>query len=214
MSKFRAFMKKSFASLLVAIAFAVPAGFAVAEKADRSKPMNIEADTLRYDDLKQVSVFSGRVVMTKGSIVVRASQIEVRQDPDGFQFGTITGAADAPAFFRQKRDGVDEFIEGSAQSIEYDGKADTVRFVQKAQLRRLRGTIVADEINGGVIVYENTTDMFTVDGGSKSAAGTPSAPAGRVRAVLTPKQEPAASTSPVLPPTPLRQSTTLGGAVK
>jgi lipopolysaccharide export system protein LptA len=214
MSKFRAFMKNPFASLLIACVFTVSAGVATAEKADRSKPMNIESDALRYDDLKQVSVFSGRVVMTKGSIVVRANQIEVRQDPDGFQFGTITGSAEALAFFRQKRDGVDEFIEGSAESIEYDGKADTVRFIKKAQLRRLRGTTVADEISGSLIVYENTTDMFTVDGGSKSAAGTPSAPAGRVRAVLTPKQEPGAAAAPAMPPATLRQSTTLGGAVK
>jgi lipopolysaccharide export system protein LptA len=213
MSKFRAFMKNPFASLLIASAFTMLAGVAMAEKADRSKPMNIESDALRYDDLKQVSVFSGRVVMTKGSIVVRAHQIEVRQDPDGFQFGTITGAADALAFFRQKRDGVDEFIEGSAESIEYDGKADTVRFIRKAQLRRLRGTTVADEINGSLIVYENTTDKFTVDGGNKSAAGTPSAPAGRVRAVLTPKQEPGAA-APAMPSATLRQSTTLGGEVK
>lgn len=215
MSKFRAFMKNPFAPLLIACVFTTSAGIALAEKADRSKPMNIESDALRYDDLKQVSVFSGRVVMTKGSIVVRANQIEVRQDPDGFQFGTITGSAEALAFFRQKRDGVDEFIEGSAESIEYDGKADTVRFIKKAQLRRLRGTTVADEINGNLIVYENTTDMFTVDGGSKSAAGTPSAPAGRVRAVLTPKQEATgAAAAPALPPATLRQSTTLGGAAK
>jgi lipopolysaccharide export system protein LptA len=207
-------MKNPFASLLIACAFTVSAGVATAEKADRSKPMNIEADALRYDDLKQVSVFTGRVVMTKGSIVVRASQVEVRQDPDGFQFGTITGSPDTLAFFRQKRDGVDEFIEGSAESIEYDGKADTVRFTKKAQLRRLRGSTVADEINGALIVYENTTDVFTVDGGSKSAAGTPNAPAGRVRAVLTPKQEPGASVAPLVPPATLRQSTTLGGAAK
>jgi lipopolysaccharide export system protein LptA len=65
-----------------------------------------------------------------------------------------------------------------------------------------------------LIVYENTTDVFTVDGGIKSAAGTPNAPAGRVRAVLTPKQEPGASVAPTVPPATLRQSTTLGGAAK
>ena len=27
-----------------------------AEKADRTKPMNVEADALRYDDLRQTSV--------------------------------------------------------------------------------------------------------------------------------------------------------------
>ena len=66
--------------------------------------MNIEADSLRYDDVRQISVFTGRVVVTKGSIVLRGAQIEVRQDPEGFQYGVVTSGADARAFFRQKRD--------------------------------------------------------------------------------------------------------------
>ena len=156
----------------------------MAEKADRNKPMNIEADSLRYDDLKQVSVFSGRVVLTKGTIQIRGAQIEVRQDPDGFQFGVVTGTPQSLAFFRQKREGLDEFIEGEGETIEYDGKADTVKFIRKAHLRRLRGATLADEITGGVIVYENLTDMFTVDGNaSKAATGVVGAPAGRVRVV-------------------------------
>ncbi len=64
MSKFRAFMKYKFPSSLVVAALLCLAGAAQAEKADRNKPMNIEADSLRYDDLKQVSVFTGRVVLT------------------------------------------------------------------------------------------------------------------------------------------------------
>lgn len=158
---------------------------ALAEKADRGKPMNIEADALRYDDVKQVSVFSGRVVVTKGSIVIRGAQVEVRQDPEGYQFGLITGSAETPAFFRQKRDGLDEFIEGEGETIEYDGRADAVKFIRKAQLRRFRGASVADEITGALIVYDNLNDVFSVDGSvTKGAAG-----AGRVRAMLTPKPE-------------------------
>lgn len=60
-----------------------------------------------------------------------------------------------------------------------------MRFVKKAQMRRLRGTTLADEVTGAVILYENLTDRFTVDGAPKTAA----APAGRVRAMLTPKPE-------------------------
>ena len=68
--------------LLASMAFAV--GPAQAEKADRNKPMNIEADALRHDELKQTSVFTGRVVVTKGTIVLRGTRLDVRQDPDGF----------------------------------------------------------------------------------------------------------------------------------
>ena len=101
MSMFRAFMKYNNLTSLVTAVMLCLAGGAWAEKADRNKPMNIEADSLRYDDLKQVSVFTGRVVLTKGTIVIRGDRLEVRQDPDGYQFGLATGSAEKLAFYRQ-----------------------------------------------------------------------------------------------------------------
>ena len=198
--KFRRF------SLLTACVLALASPWVAAENADKSKPMNIEADSLRYDDARQLSVFTGRVLITKGSIVIRGQQVEVRQDAQGNQFGTVTASSTEPAFFRQKREGVDEFIEGDAQTIEYDSKADTVRFVQKAQLRRLRGATLADQISGSVIVYDNTKDLFTVDGSLKQGANTSP---GRVRAMLSPKPEGTAAPAPAAT---LRSSTTLQGA--
>lgn len=201
-------MKHPYASLLIALACALLAGTAVAEKADRDKPMNIEADALRHDDLKQTSVFTGRVVMTKGTIVIRGARVEVRQDADGYQFGTITAEPGQRAYYRQKREGLDEFIEGEAETIEYDGRADRVRFLRQAELRRLRGATVNDQLTGSLIVYDNTTDVFTVDG----SASTPGAvkPGGRVRAVLAPRNAASAAPAPASP-APLRPSTTLGG---
>ncbi len=200
--------------LALCAAFALPAW---AEKADRDKPMNIESNTMRVDDVKQLTMFDGNVVMTKGSIVVRAAKIDVRQSADGYQVAVITGTPDKPAFFRQKREAVDEFIEVESERIDYDGSADVVKFTGKAQLRRLRGAQLADEISGAVIVYENLTDKFSVDGSSSAAAspGVTPAPGGRVRAMLTPKQEAAVPATPA-PKTPeqasptLRPSATLG----
>jgi lipopolysaccharide export system protein LptA len=185
-SKFRAPMKRHSLILLLSFVTLLTAGISRAEKADRDKPMNIESDAMRYDDLRQVNVFSGRVILTKGTIVIRGDKIEVRQDPQGYQFGLVTGSAEVPAFFRQKRDNVDEYIEGEGLTIEYDGRADTVKFVQSAQMRRLRGATLVDEVKGTEIVYENLTDIFRVDGGRKTAGG---ATEGRVRAMLTPKTE-------------------------
>lgn len=201
------------------VLIAACATVAAAETADRNKPMQIEADTLRYDDIKQVSVFTGRVVLSKGSILIRGDVIEVRQDPQGYQFGLVTGSASAPAFFRQKREGVDETIEGEGESIAYDGRADTVKFMNAAQLRRLRGSVLADEIMGAVIVYDNLNDRFSVDGsaGPTSSAVKP----GRVRAMLTPKPDGSAAPA-VAPLAPvggpgapgLRATPTLGGVPK
>ena len=97
-------MKSSLFQLPFLLACVLLAGAAKAEKADRNKPMNIEADTLRYDDLKQTSVFTGRVVVTKGTMIIRGAQLDVRQDPDGNQFGVVKAEPGKLAFFRQKRD--------------------------------------------------------------------------------------------------------------
>lgn len=208
-------MGTAFVSL--SLSFGMLSSAAWAEKADRDKPMNIEADALRYDDLKQTSVFNGRVVLTKGTILIRGAQLDVRQDAQGYQYGTITAEPGKLAFFRQKRDGVDEFMEGEGELIEYDGKADTVKFTKKAQLRRYKGATLNDEMTGGVIFYDNTTDVFTMDG--SVASGAPGLPPGRVRAMLTPKPEaPARGAVPIsqAPPSApkLRTTTTLGGDKK
>jgi lipopolysaccharide export system protein LptA len=185
-----------------------------AEKADRTKPMNAEADSLRYDDVKQTSVFTGNVVITKGTMIIRADRVEVRQDNEGFQFGTATSTGGKRAFFRQKRDVGDEWMEGEAETILYDGKADTVTFNKNANMRRLRGATVSDETQGALITYDNTSDVFNVAGGT-TAAG---APAGRVRAVLSPRTSASTpSSAPATPAAPggaLRPSTTLGGEKK
>ncbi len=205
-------MKRYSMILMLSFVLLLATGISRAEKADRDKPMNIESDSMRYDDLKQINVFSGRVILTKGTIVIRGDQIEVRQDPQGYQYGLVTGSAETPAFFRQKRDNVDEYIEGEGLTINYDGRADTVTFVHQAQMRRLRGAILVDEVKGNEIVYENLTDIFRVDGGSKTAA---SGSAGRVRAMLTPKKESSSNgVSTPIKPLPLRPADTIEGLGK
>jgi lipopolysaccharide export system protein LptA len=206
-------MKSTLSPLLLIAALALSGGLAHADKADRNKPMNVEADSLRYDDAKKISVFTGGVVLTKGSIVIRGAKVEVRQDAEGYQFGLVTAEPGKLASFRQKRDGLDEYIEGEGETIEYDSRADTVKFIKKAQLRRLPGAKVNDEMSGAVIFYNNTTDVFTIDG--SVAKASPGAPAGRVRVMLTPKPDPTAPAANGATPAPaLRASPTLEGEKK
>ena len=72
-------------------------------------------------------------------------------------------------------------------------------------MRRLRGAQLADEAIGAVIQYDNTTDVFMVDGGASQGKAQPGG-RGRVRVMLTPKQDTKASSeaTPARPvPTPL-----------
>ena len=136
-------------ALAVAACSATWAPPLMAEKADRSKPMVVEADKPGTLDLqRQVVVFNGNVSITQGSMLIRADQVELREMPDGYRYATAVGGAGKQATFKQKRDNLDETIEGLADKIEFDGRADTVRFVGKGNVRRLRGTAVADDISG------------------------------------------------------------------
>lgn len=179
-------MTKGFLHLSCALAplmACLVAGTAQAERADNAKPMHITADAMRYDDVKQTSVWTGNVIATKGTIVIRGDKVEVREDAEGYQHGTVTGSAQKRAFFRQKRDSVDEFMEGESESILYDGKKDTIQFVKSAEVRRYRGSTLADSIKGALIVYENLNDRFSADGSSPVTGGG----TGRVSATISPK---------------------------
>jgi lipopolysaccharide export system protein LptA len=178
---------------LVALsALAMLAAPAVAEKADRTKPLNVAADRQgTFDLLKQVVVFTGNVIITKGTIVIKADRVEVREAPDGYRTAVAIGSASHPATFRQKRDGVDEYIDGQADRLEYEEKGDVIKFVNNAIVRRLRGSSIGDEITGSLITYDNTTEVFSVSGGTP--ANTAGSPGGRVRAVLTPREGTAAA---------------------
>jgi lipopolysaccharide export system protein LptA len=178
----------SFASLFLTLLLAIVPVAASAEKADRDKPMNIESDNLVHDELTQVSTFTGRAVLTKGTMVMRGARIEIREDADGYQFGVALPEPNKRAFFRQKREGVDEFIEGEGLRIEYDGKADRVKLIDQAEVRRYRGAVLGDQMTGKLIIYENLTDVFTIDGQRTEEGGK--ADSGRVKAILAPRRKP------------------------
>lgn len=180
---------------------------ALAERADRSKPMTIEADQPGSVDLqRQVVIFNGNVVITQGTMRLRAERVELRERPDGYREAKAIGSAERPANFRQKRDGVDEVVEGEAERIEFDARTDTLRFVGNAAVRRLRTGVVADEITGSLITWDNTNELFKVTGG----AASPSNPSGRVRAVFAPREEAAASAAQGASAPALKPSGTLG----
>jgi lipopolysaccharide export system protein LptA len=151
---------------------------AYAEKADRDKPIHLEADRVTVDEAKQVAVFEGNVVLTQGTLMIKGDRMQVRQDDEGFRYGTTWGDL---ASFRQKREGVDEYIEGWAERIEYDGRADKVQMYTRAMMKRGQ-----DEVRGSYISYDAVSEFFQVIGGGTKAA-TAGNPQGRVRAILQPK---------------------------
>ncbi len=175
-----------------------------AEKGDRDKPINLEADRVNLDDINKVQIFEGNVVMTQGTMQLRTSKLVVTQDADGFQKGVATGGANGLAYFRQKRDNSNDYIEGEAERIVHDARNEKTEFFVRAWVKNGQ-----DEVKGTYISYEATTEKYfvTSEGGSKSATGAPQA---RVRAIIQPKSKAAEpedkSNAPALKPAPEMQA--------
>ena len=181
-------MARLFISILLFAACA-----ANAEKADRDKPTNIEANRMSSDDARHISIFEGDVVLTKGTQVVRGDRLVVRQDADGFQFATVTGK---PARFRQKGDPKEGkeavWTDGEALRIEVDDRNEHVELFERARVTRDQ-----DVVNGEYIFLDQRSDFFSV---SAAKGAAPTSPEGRVRAVIQPKAKPEAKPEAQKPP--------------
>lgn len=151
-------------------------GASHAEKADSYKPTEIQYDTADLDDVKQIRTLRGNVVLTRGTLRMKSDKAVVTQDPEGYQYVTLTGVPGKPATFRQKRDGEGEqWVEGEAERIDYDGRIELVKLYSKARIKRLEGNRPSDEVAGEFISYDSRKEYFavrnTVTGDSKPGAG-------------------------------------------
>lgn len=178
--------------LCAALLFAVP--LCHAEKADREKPVNLEADRATVDEINKVHVFDGNVTLTQGTLVIRSDKLVVKQDAEGFKTGVATADPGKLARFRIKRDGKDEYVDGEAERIEHDARTETTRFYNRAWVRSGQ-----DEVRGQFIVFDGLNENYSVTSGP---AGTVvPGRENRVRAVIQPKSktapEPAAPGQPV-----------------
>jgi lipopolysaccharide export system protein LptA len=166
---------------LAAMIFALACN-AQAERADREKPINLEADRVSIDDINKLQVYEGRVVITQGTMQIRTDKLTVTQDADGFQKFVAVGGQNGLARFRQKNEGKDEYTDGEGEKIVHEARSDKTEFFVRAWIRSGQ-----DEVRGHFISYDAPTEKYfvtTAGGTSKSATGESQA---RVRAIIQPR---------------------------
>ena len=159
----------------VLVAFAALAPDALAEKADREKPIRYSANNLDGNEADQTVLLSGRVEVTQGTILLKADRVVLKQQPDGSYNVSATGK---PVTFRQKMDNSDEFVDAQALRVEYLGAKDLVELYDQSWIKRGK-----DELRGNFLTYNSATGAFA---GRGSPSATPSAD-GRVSGVIQPK---------------------------
>ncbi len=166
--------------LLAALALASLAAASSAETGDREKPINFSSDRGDLNYESKVGKLDGSVVLTQGTITIRADRLTFKQNPDNSMQVTATGN---PVSFRQKRDGRDEYYEGFAQRIEYDGAKDLLELFDRALLKQ--GT---DEIRSNYISYNAKTEVFKAEGRPDTPAAAAAGPGARVRGTFQPRE--------------------------
>lgn len=174
--------KVLFISCLALFISSLYSDWALAERADRNKPVHLESDSATVEDYKRkeafrVSTFTGNVVLTQGTIMIKADKIIMKEDLKGYRYATAHGNL---VSFRQKREGANEFIEAWSQRVEYNDQTDKIELFGKARLKR-----GPDEVKGDYISYDIVRDFFQVKGNSTKAEVEN--PDRRVRVVIQPK---------------------------
>lgn len=158
---------------------------ALAERADRDKEANVTADHSTLDDLHQVQVLTGHVVLIKGTMRLSGERMEHRQDERGYQYYVVTAAPDELATFHERRDpvrvGVESTLDGYAERIEYDDRSDRVTLYRRALVKRFENGEQRDELSGTRIVYDARGATYDVDGRNPDGSGN------RVRMRIAPR---------------------------
>jgi lipopolysaccharide export system protein LptA len=172
---------------LLAIVAGLGAGSALAEKEDRNRPIQIEADLVRFDDTKKTAMYEGNVILSQGTMSINADRIDIHQDDKGMTLGEATGQ---PVRFQQKAEGRDEYLDAQANRLEYDARTEVIKLIGGARLK-----LGGDELRGGVIVYDVRTERYQAEGGVADGRQ------GRVRAMIQPRKQGdgAADAAPVKP---------------
>jgi lipopolysaccharide export system protein LptA len=182
--------------LLFSAVLALVACVAQAEKADSTKPTQITFDQLDADDVKQVKTFTGNVVLTRGTLLMKSPKAVVTEDPEGYQFVVLHSGPGVQATFRQKMDGPgDQWVEGKAARIEYDNKTE-------AQIKKLEGPKTASQVDGEFISYDSRKEFFAV---KNTPSGESQAGGGRSTMVIQPSNKlatPSATPAPTNQPAP------------
>ena len=168
---------RGLALALLACAFACAP--ALAERADREKEIVVGADRLLADDANRTSTFDGNVIVTQGTMRITASKVTVKEDAQRHKYYVANGA---PVTFRQKRDKVDEWVEGFAERAEFDDRNDVLKLFNHAKVKSNQ-----TEITGDFISYDMNKELAEVSGAAPGA--TAPANTGRVKVIILPPKK-------------------------
>jgi len=147
------------------------ATLAYSKSEDNQQPIYVEADSLEVRDSDNISVYTGNVKLSQGSLKIQSDQLTLYFDDD--KTLTLMLMTGSPATFRQLNDSNLE-ITGEALKMEYRESESTLLLLNKAKL-----TQGADIIESNKIFLNINSNI--IEAGSLESES-------RVRMLIQPKQ--------------------------
>lgn len=109
------------ATLFLALMQFTPASVALDN--DRSQPIQIGSSSAFVDYKQGITVYKGNVVLSQGSLVIKADQLNLHRNEEGFQRLVATGT---PASFQQTPAPGKPPIVAKAKQIEYNVNSEVL----------------------------------------------------------------------------------------
>ena len=169
-----------------------------AETADRSKPVNITANSFDGDEIKQVATYVGAVEVHQGTLEMLGDKLTMTVDARGFRTFTMTGN---PVRMKERRDpktaGVEEWMHAVGKKAVYNEFADKLTLYGDAKISRSENGLVKDTTAGDTIIYDMRYARSYVKGDVVDGHKT------RVNTILAPRQQSDSATKVRPSPAPM-----------
>lgn len=158
--------------ILLATAFMFTSFSALALKDDTNQPINIESDNQSLDMENSVVTFTNNVVITQGSILIKANKVVITRPGENSGKKEKVEAFGNPVTFHQLLDD-GKPVDGKADKVHYDLGTEFLTLTGHAELKQLDS-----KINGELITYDVKKQQLKANSSGNS----------RVKTVLIPQQ--------------------------
>jgi lipopolysaccharide export system protein LptA len=146
---------------------------AVALESDSKQPIYIDSDTATYDEKTSVTTYSGNVIFTQGSLVVKSEVMTFYMKDGAITKITVTGK---PTTFKQSQGAGKEAINGRALLGEYYPATAKLFLIKQAEISQ-----GGNKTSSDLIVYDTKNSVIK--------AGDATTGSKRVRSVFEQKQK-------------------------
>ncbi len=163
---------------MLSLSAALGSASALALPNDRDQPIRIQADNAHLDDKKGVATYTGDVIITQGSMMIKGNTVTITRT-NGGDIDVVTSVGNLAYFEQQQSASKADKMKGWGVTIQYQAQKDLVVLTDRAKVENEGNTT-----EGEKIVYNTQTQVATAGRG-----GNVTTPRQRIDMVIQPKKK-------------------------